>query len=107
MASTDSLPSTQFPAFVNVGIHCCLSVKWVDQGVVYPIRLSGYLAWLRNKGVRIIEVLHVDQKHDDNETVLSIIDDLYNKFIATKKQALIFLEGDQDYARTQSTWLGI
>ncbi len=39
---------------------CCLSIKWVDQGVVYPIRLSGlfsYPAWLRNKGVRIIEVL--------------------------------------------------
>ncbi len=35
-------------------------IKWVDQGVVYPIRLSGifsYPAWLRNKGVRIIEVL--------------------------------------------------
>ncbi len=41
-------------------IHCCLSIKWVDQGVVYPIRLSGlfsYPAWLRNKGVQIIEVL--------------------------------------------------
>ncbi len=40
-------------------IHCC-SIKWVDQGVVYPIRLSGlfsYPARLRNKGVRIIEVL--------------------------------------------------
>ncbi len=22
-------------------IHCCLSIKWVDQGVVYPIQLSG------------------------------------------------------------------
>ncbi len=45
----------------------------------------------------------LDQKCDDNETVLSIINDLYNKFIATKKQALIFLEGDQvTYARIQS-----
>ncbi len=23
---------------------CCLSIKWVDQGVVYPIRLSSYPA---------------------------------------------------------------
>ena len=41
-------------------IHCCLLIKWVDQGVVYPIRLScifSYLARLRNKGVRTIEVL--------------------------------------------------
>ncbi len=49
-------------ACANAHIHCCLSIKWVDQGVVYPIRLSGmiifsYLAWLKNKGVRIIEVL--------------------------------------------------
>ncbi len=22
-------------------VHCCLSIKWVDQGVVYPIQLSG------------------------------------------------------------------
>ncbi len=46
--------------FCACHIHCCLSIKWVDQGVVYPIRLSGlfsYPAWLRNKGVRIIEVL--------------------------------------------------
>ncbi len=36
------------------------AIKWVNQGVVYPIRLSGlfsYPAWLRNNGVRIIEVL--------------------------------------------------
>ncbi len=46
-----------FYACANAHIHCCLSIKWVDQGVVYPIRLSGYPAWLRNKGVRIIEVL--------------------------------------------------
>ncbi len=49
-----------FCACAYAHIHCCLSIKWVDQGVVYPIRLSGlfsYPAWLRNKGVRIIEVL--------------------------------------------------
>ena len=49
-----------FCACADAHIHCCLSIKWVDQGVVYPIRLSGlfsYPAWLRNKGVRIIEVL--------------------------------------------------
>ncbi len=45
----------QTPTFTR-----CLSIKWVGQGVVYPIRLSGifsYPAWLRNKGVRIIEGL--------------------------------------------------
>ncbi len=46
-----------FFACADAHIHCCLSIKWMDQGVVYPIRLSGYLAWLKNKGVRIIEVL--------------------------------------------------
>ncbi len=49
-----------FCACANAHIQCCLSIKWVDQGVVYPIRLSGlfsYPAWFRNKGVRIIEVL--------------------------------------------------
>ena len=46
-----------FCACADAHIHCCLSIKWVDQGVVYPIRLSGYPAWLRNKGVGIIEVL--------------------------------------------------
>ncbi len=49
-----------FCACADAHIHCCLSIKWVDQGVVYPIRLSGnfsYLAWLKNKGVQIIEVL--------------------------------------------------
>ncbi len=30
-----------FCACANAHIHCCLSIKWVDQGVVYPIRLSG------------------------------------------------------------------
>ncbi len=47
-------------ACADAHVHCCLSIKWVDQGVVYPIRLSGlfsYPAWLKNKGVRIIEVL--------------------------------------------------
>ncbi len=46
-----------FCACADAHIHCCLSIKWEDQGVVYPIRLSGifsYLAWLKNKGVRII-----------------------------------------------------
>ncbi len=41
--------------------HIYLSIKWVGQGVVYPIRLSGlfsYPAWLRNKGVWIIEVFY-------------------------------------------------
>ncbi len=48
-----------FCACADTHIHCCLSIKWVDQGVVYPliIRTIQYLAWLRNKGVRIIEVL--------------------------------------------------
>ncbi len=49
-----------FCACADAHIHCCLSIKWVDQGVVYPTRLSSifsYPAWLRNKGVRIIEVL--------------------------------------------------
>ncbi len=39
-----------FCACAAAHIHCCLSIKWVDQGVVYPIRLSGlfsYPAWLR------------------------------------------------------------
>ncbi len=47
-------------ACADAHVHCCLSIKWVDQGVVYPIRLSGlfsYPARLKNKGVRIIEVL--------------------------------------------------
>ncbi len=30
-----------FCACADAHIHCCLSIKWVDQGVVYPIRLSG------------------------------------------------------------------
>ncbi len=33
-----------FCACANAHIHCCLSTKWVDQGVVYPIQtiqLSG------------------------------------------------------------------
>ncbi len=30
-----------FCACADAHIHCCLSIKWVDQlGVVYPIRLS-------------------------------------------------------------------
>ena len=44
-----------FCACADALIHCCLSIKWMDQGVVYPIRL--WHAWLKNKGVRIIEVL--------------------------------------------------
>ncbi len=43
-----------FCACADAHIHCCLSIKWVDQGVVYSIQLSSYLAWLKNKGVRII-----------------------------------------------------
>ncbi len=39
-----------FCACADTHIHCCLSIKWVDQGVVYPIRLFGYLAWLNNRG---------------------------------------------------------
>ncbi len=53
-----------FCACADAHTHCCLSIKWVDQGVVYPIRLSGYPAWLRNKGVRIIEVLLYRTKLD-------------------------------------------
>ncbi len=34
--------------------HCCLSIMWVDQGVVY---LFDYPACFWNQGVRIIEVL--------------------------------------------------
>ncbi len=51
---------TMDTGIADAHIHCCLSIKWVDQGVVYPIRLSGlfsYPARLWNKGVRIIEVL--------------------------------------------------
>ncbi len=51
--------------------HSLLFIK-VDQGVVYPIRLSGifsYLAWLKNKGVRIIEVLLLD---DVDEQLMSL-----------------------------------
>ncbi len=70
-----------FCACADAHIHCCLSIKWVDQGVVYPIRLSGlfsYPAWLRNKGVRIIEVLLYSPKtstcttssYNSNRTIL-------------------------------------
>ncbi len=44
-----------------------LRMRKRDQGVVYPIRLSGlfsYPAWLRNKGVRIIEVLLYHQEYN-------------------------------------------
>ena len=45
----------------------------------------------------------LDQKCDDKETLLSIINNLYNEFIATKKQTLVLLEGDQaTYVRLQS-----
>ncbi len=27
-----------FCACADAHVHCCLSIKWVDQGVVYPIR---------------------------------------------------------------------
>ncbi len=60
-----------FCACACAHIHCCLSIKWVDQGVVYPIRLSGLFsypasaAWLRNKSVRIIEVLLIVAKCPD------------------------------------------
>ncbi len=35
-----------FCACADAHIHCCLSIKWVDQGVVYPIRLSGIIIQL-------------------------------------------------------------
>ncbi len=35
-----------FCACAYAHIHCCLSIKWVDQGVVYPIRLSGIFSYL-------------------------------------------------------------
>ena len=49
-----------FCACADAHIHCCLSIKWVDQGVVYPfyyLALFSYPAWLWNQGVRRIEVL--------------------------------------------------
>ncbi len=43
------------------------------------------------------------QRCDDNETLLSVINDLYEQFIVTKKQKFILLEGDQaTYERLQS-----
>ncbi len=38
--------------------HCCLSIKWVDQGVVYLFYygIFSYSACLWNQGVLIIEV---------------------------------------------------
>ena len=42
-----------FCACVDAHMHCCLSIKWVDQGVFYPF---DYPACLWNQGVRIIEV---------------------------------------------------
>ena len=45
----------------------------------------------------------LDQRCDDNQTLLSVINDLYNEFIVTKKQTIILLEGDQaTYERLQS-----
>ncbi len=43
-----------FGACADAHMHCCLSIKWVDQGMIYPF---DYPACLRNQGVRIIEVL--------------------------------------------------
>ncbi len=34
-----------FCACADTHIHCCLSIKWVDQGVVYPIRLSSIFSY--------------------------------------------------------------
>ena len=65
------------------------------------ISLYSKLADVERSNIVYYKVL--DQKCDDNETLLSIINDLYNEFIATKKQKLIFLEGDQvTYERIQS-----
>ncbi len=45
-------------ACADAHIHCCLSIKWVDQGVVYPIRLSGIAQEQRgpdNRGSTVVE----------------------------------------------------
>ncbi len=40
-----------FCACADAHIHCCLSIKWVDQGVVYPIRLSGTCVFMQLSGM--------------------------------------------------------
>lgn len=63
--------------------------------------LSSNIDCVEKSNVMYYNVL--DQQCDDKETVLSIINHLFNKFIVTKKQAKVFLEGDQlPYARIQS-----
>ena len=63
--------------------------------------LSNNLVKVERSNIVYYKVL--DQKCDDKETLLSIINDLYNEFIATNKQTLVLLEGDQaTYERLQS-----
>lgn len=63
--------------------------------------LSSKVANVERSNIIYYKVL--DQMCDDKNTLLSIINDLYNEFIATKKQKLIFLERDQvTYERIQS-----
>ncbi len=47
-----------FCACADAHIHCCLSIKWVDQGVVYPIRLSLRCPDNRGSTVPYIYALH-------------------------------------------------
>ena len=48
-----------FCACADNHVHCCLSIKWVDQGVVYLFDYPAfsYPACLWNQSVLIIEVL--------------------------------------------------
>ncbi len=48
-----------FCACADAHIHCCLSIKWVDQGVVYPIPLSGMAQEQRcpdNRGSTVLKL---------------------------------------------------
>ncbi len=42
-----------FCACADAHIHCCLSIKWVDQGVVYPIDYPDYSVIRHGSGTKV------------------------------------------------------
>lgn len=58
-----------------------------------------FFSLVNNLGVigksNVIYYKVLDERCDDNLTLLSVINELYNEFIVTKKQSTVLLEGDQ------------